>query len=106
MVLFTSKLLVVSSILALSTVAALPAHADDESKTIPSSFANFESLKTRDQVREEYMQSKKKDSSEFSYEADTPVLAKAATSNISRTDVVAETVEWLRTKSTSVGMGD
>jgi Domain of unknown function (DUF4148) len=57
MVIFTSKILAVSSILALATLTSVTASADVHKY---SSYApNFESTKTREQVREEYFQALK-----------------------------------------------
>jgi hypothetical protein len=54
MVIFTSKLLAVSSILALATLTSVTATADVTKYT--SYAPNFESVKSREQVREEYFQ--------------------------------------------------
>ena len=57
MVIFTSKLLAVSSIVALASLASISASAD---VTKYNSYTpNFESTKTREQVREEYFQALK-----------------------------------------------
>ena len=110
MVIFTSKILAVSSILALATLTSIPAAADT-SKIDYSNATNFESVMSREQVREEYFQAVKDGSlakaTDPEVDADTPVLAKAAPSgDIQRQEVLAETVEWLRTKGDDIGMGE
>ena len=60
MVIFTSKILAVSGILTLAALASIPAAADTSTTTKYNSFfPNFESSKSREQVREEYFQASK-----------------------------------------------
>lgn len=61
MVIFTSKILAVSSVLALAGLTVIPAAAADTSTTTKynSFFPNFESSKSRDEVREEYFKAMK-----------------------------------------------
>ncbi len=151
MVIFTSKLLAVSSVLALAGLASVSVTADTTKYT--SYMPNFESTKSREQVREEYFQALKSGSLEAKagrlgiavdadapgvaniasvktrdqvheeylqamkgerlpkpgdteMDAESPALAKAAPSNLQRQDVFAETIEWMRTQSADIGMGD
>lgn len=107
---FTLKTLaVVSGMVALASLAVLPAYADtpqDESMTK----LNFESTKSNEQVREEYFQAMKEGTlakaTDSEVDADAPSLAKAAPSDIQRHEVLAETVEWMRTKEADIGMGE
>jgi hypothetical protein len=110
MVIFTSKILAVSSILVLASLTSVPAAADT-SKVDYSNATNFESVKSRDQVRGEYFQAMKEGSlakaGDTEVDADSPALAKAAPSNLQRQDVYAATVEWMRaTQSSEIGMGE
>ena len=110
MVIFTSKILTVSSILALAALASVPAAADT-SKVDYSNATNFESVKGRDQVRDEYFQAVKEGSlakaTDSEVDADSPALATAAPSNFQRQDVYAATIEWMRaTQSAEIGMGE
>ena len=61
MVIFTSKILAISSVLALAGLTAIPAAASDTSTATKynSFFPNFESSKSRDEVREEYFKAMK-----------------------------------------------
>jgi Domain of unknown function (DUF4148) len=102
-----------SGLVALASLSVLPVYADSpKDLTIgTASFANFESTKSRDQVREEYFQAMKEGglarASGTEVDADSPALAKAPTSNLQRQDVYAETLEWMRaTHSAEIGMGE
>jgi Domain of unknown function (DUF4148) len=95
----------ISSLVALASLSVLPAYADtpkDESLGIP----NFESTKSRDEVRQEYFQAVKDGSLAVAYDPESPAVAHVAPSGIMHEDVYAETVEWLRTKGTDIGMGE
>jgi hypothetical protein len=57
MVIFTSKILAVSGLVALASLASVSAYADDgPTAKYKSIFPDFESVKSREQVREEYFQ--------------------------------------------------
>jgi hypothetical protein len=110
MVIFTSKILAVSSILALATLASVPAAAET-SKVDYSNATNFESVKSREQVREEYFQAMKEGTlakaTDSEVDADAPALAVAAPSNVQRQDVYAATLDWMQaTQSGEIGMGE
>jgi Domain of unknown function (DUF4148) len=98
-----------SGVVVLATFSASPVFADSP-KVDYSNLANFESTKGRDQVREEYMQAMKDGSLartiKTEVDADSPALAKAAPSNLQRQDVYAATLEWMRTQTAEVGMGE
>jgi hypothetical protein len=97
----------ISSLVALASLAVIPAYADtpkDESLFL--SATNFESIKSRDQVQQEYFQAVKDGSLAVAYDPESPAVAHVAPSGIMREDVYAETVEWLRTKGTDIGMGE
>ena len=98
-----------SGLVALASFSVIPAYADTP-KDESIGTTNFESVKSRDQVREEYFQAMKEGTlakaTDSEVDADTPVLAKAVPSNLQRQDVYAETVEWLRTKGEDIGMGE
>jgi uncharacterized membrane protein len=102
-------LIAVSSIAALTSLTIVPAAADTP-KVDYSNLTNFESIKSREQVKEEYFQAMKDGSlakaTAIATDVETPFVAKSAPSNLMRDDVYAETVEWLRTKATSIGMGE
>ncbi len=83
MKIFTSKILAASSIVAMATLTALPAAADVTKYT--SFEPNFASIKSRDQVREEYFQALKAGSLErkdgrlgIAVDADAPGVANIA----------------------------
>ena len=109
MVAMTSKILVVSSILTLAGLSSIPAAADTP-KVDYSNATNFESVKSREQVREEYFQAVKDGSlakaTDAEVDADAPALAKAVPSDVQRQDVYAETLEWMRTQTAEIGMGE
>lgn len=88
MKIFTSKILAASSIVAMATLTALPAAADVTKYT--SYTPNFESIKSRDQVREEYFQALKAGSLEMKdgrlgiqVDADAPGVANFASTKSS-----------------------
>jgi hypothetical protein len=83
MVIFTSKILAVSSLLALSTLTSVTATADVHKYT--SASPNFESVKSREQVREEYFSAMKAGSLErkdgklgIAVDADAPGIVNIA----------------------------
>ena len=98
-----------SSMVALAGMAVLPAYADTP-KDEYLGISSFESTKSRDQVQQEYFQAMKDgtlgNATDSLVDADTPVLAKSAPSDVQRQDVFAETVEWMRTQTTEIGMGE
>ncbi len=110
----TFKTLVAASgLVALTSLSVLPVHADSpKDLTIgTANFANFESTKSSEQVREEYFQAMKEGrlakATDTEVDADAPALAKAPSSNLQRKDVYAETLEWMRaTQSAEIGMGE
>lgn len=100
---------VASGLVALAGLSVLPVYADtpkDESIGI----AKFDSTKSRAEVQQECIQAMKNGglvkATTIAVDADTPALAKASTSNVSRNDVYVETVEWMRTKLDDIGMGE
>jgi hypothetical protein len=101
-----------SGLVALASFSVLPAAYADSPKDLTIGTApNFESTKSSEQVRQEYFQAMKEGSlakaTDSEVDADAPVLAKAATSNVQRQDVYAETLEWMRaTQSAEIGMGE
>jgi Domain of unknown function (DUF4148) len=103
---FTFKTVAAASgVVMLASLTVLPAFADT-SKVDYSNLTNFESTKSREQVRQEYFDAMKDGSLAVAPDSDAPVLSKSVPSNIFRQDVVAETIEWLKTKGTSIGMGE
>ena len=108
----TFKTLVAASgLVAMASLSVLPVYADSPKDLTIGTAPNFESTKSSEQVREEYFQAMKEGSlakaTDSEVDADAPVLAKAATSNVQRQDVYAETLEWMRaTQSAEIGMGE
>jgi hypothetical protein len=96
-----------SGLVALASLSVLPAYAETpKDETLFLSATNFESTKSRDQVREEYFQAKKDGSLDVVNDLDAPAPLNTAVSNISRQDVYAEMIEWRRTQQADIGMGD
>lgn len=103
-------LAVASGIVALASFSVLPVYADTPEDESLGAAAKFESTKSRDEVQQEYFQAMKNGglvhATDIALDADTPALADASPSDVQRNDVYAETVEWLRTKSDDIGMGE
>jgi hypothetical protein len=97
---------VASGLVALASLSILPAYADSPKDLTIGTAPNFESVKSRDQVQQEYFQAMKDGSLAVAYDVESPPVANIAPSNIARQDVYAETAEWLRTKGTDIGMGE
>jgi Domain of unknown function (DUF4148) len=100
---------ITSSVVTLTALSVMPVSADT-SKVDYSNLSNFESTKSRDQVREEYMQAMKAGTLprtiKTEVDADSPTLAKTAPSTLQRQAVTAATIEWMRTQTAEVGMGE
>jgi Domain of unknown function (DUF4148) len=103
-------LAVASGIVALASISVLPVYADTPEDESIGAAAKFESTKSRDEVQQEYFQAMKNGglvhATDIALDADTPALADSSPSDVQRDDVYAETVEWLRTKSEDIGMGE
>lgn len=95
----------ISGLVALASLAVLPAYADTP-KDESFGTSSFESTKSRDEVQQAYLQAMSNGSLIAAYDVDTPATSSVAQSSILRDDVYAETVEWLRTKGTDIGMGE
>ena len=95
---------VISGLVALTSLAVLPAYADTP-KDESLGASTFESAKSRDEVLQEFIQASNNGGS-TAYDVDAPVLANAAPSAVLRDDVYAETIEWMRTQGTDIGMGE
>jgi hypothetical protein len=110
----TFKTLVAASgLVALTSLSVLPVHADSpkDLSVGTANYANFESAKSSEQVREEYFQAMKDGSlakaTDSEVDADAPAIAKLTPSDVQRQDVYAETLEWMRaTQSAEIGMGE
>lgn len=95
----------ISGLVALASFAVLPAYADTpKDESIGTS--SFESTKSREEVQQAYFQAMKDGSLVAAYDVESPVITQAAQNSVLRDDVYAETVEWLRTKGTDIGMGE
>ena len=108
----TFKTLVAASgLVAMASLSVLPVYADSPKDLTIGSAPNFESIKSSEQVRQEYFQAMKEGTlakaTDSEVDADSPVLATAGPSNVQRQDVYAETLEWMRaTQSAEIGMGE
>ncbi len=103
MVIFTSKILAASSIVAMTTLTAIPVAADTNTTTKYTSYApNVESIKSREQVREEYFQALKDGQLErkdgrlgVAVDADAPGVANFASTK-SRDQVMEENLQAMK----------
>jgi hypothetical protein len=99
-----------SCMVAMASLSVLPVYADSPKDESLGTAATFESIKSRDEVRQEYFQAMKDgtlgNATDSLVDADTPVLAKSAPSSVQRQDVYAETIEWMRTHTEEIGMGE
>jgi Domain of unknown function (DUF4148) len=89
----------VASLAALYSVSALA-----EDIGYPSKTEVFQSTKTRDEVRADYIKAVKDGTLPQIGEGPAPVTA-AASSNLTREAVLADTVEWLRVHRNDIVMG-
>jgi hypothetical protein len=108
----TFKTLVAASgLVAMASLSVLPVYADSPKDLTIGTAPNFESTKSREQVREEYFQAMREGSlakaTDSEVDADSPAIAKSSPSSVERQDVYAETLEWMRaTHSAEIGMGE